>query len=112
MLDLLLTEDTNGTGVILFSSSSSVSRVMAKNSDGSGLAGSNCDNARFYDIYSNVSGYSGISINGQDCFADTLHSVSSSSGYGGINIGHNSENSKADGTVVSNFKSEGALGGA
>lgn len=62
------------------------------------------------DVYVDGSGYSSITINIKDSIARNLHAKNSPLGYGGINLGHDSEASLADGTTLEGFTINDALG--
>jgi hypothetical protein len=106
----LFADGTAGTGVFPYQGKNYIQGVWTKNNTGSGFTSSGSDDNDFHHIYSDGSGYSGVSVNGLKMRCSFLSSKNSPLNYAGVNIGHDADGNRATGSQISNVMVESALG--
>lgn len=70
---------------------------------GTGLGGRDSDDCIYRNLISHDEGYSQISLNGKRAIVDNVLSYNSPANYAAIVLGHDTDGSRADGTVASNI---------
>ena len=70
---------------------------------GTGLGGRDSDDCIYRNLISHDEGYSQISLNGKRAIVDNVLSYNSPASYAAIVLGHDTDGSRADGTVASNI---------
>lgn len=70
---------------------------------GTGLGGRDSDDCIYRNLISHDEGYSQISLNGARAIVDNVLSYNSPANYAAIVLGHDTDGSRADGTVASNI---------
>lgn len=106
----LFSDGTYGTGVFVYGGKNYIRGVWTKNNTGSGFSSSGADDNDFHHIYSDGSGYSGVSVNGVGMRCSFLASKNSPVDYAGVNIGHDSDGNRATGSQIDNVMVESASG--
>lgn len=96
----LRTSHTNGSGVFVYGGKNYVEGVWADNSTGSGFSSAHAADNEFHNIFSDTSGYSGVSVNGARIKASGLHATRAAAGYAGVNIGHDSPGNGSEGAQI------------
>lgn len=106
----LYASGTNGSGVFPYQGKNYILGVWATNNTGSGFTSFGCDDNDFHHIYSDGSGFSGVSVNGERMRCSFLSSKNSPLNYAGVNIGHDAAGNRATGSIIDNVMVESALG--
>lgn len=70
---------------------------------GTGLGGRDCDDCIYRNLIAHDEGYSQISLNGKRAIVDNVLSFNSPDNYAAVVLGHDTDGSRADGTVASNI---------
>ena len=70
---------------------------------GTGLGGRDCDDCIYRNLIAHDEGYSQISLNGKRAIVDNVLSFNSPVNYAAVVLGHDTDGSRADGTVASNI---------
>lgn len=106
----LFADGTDGTGVFVYQGKNYIEGVWAKTNTGSGFSSAGADNNDFHHIYSDGSGYSGVSVNGVGMRCSFLSSKNSPVNYAGVNIGHDTDGARSTGSQIDNVCVESAAG--
>lgn len=106
----LFADGTAGSGVFPYQGKNYIEGVWTKNNTGSGFTSYGCDDNDFHHIYSDGSGYSGVSVNGERMRCSFLGSKNSPLNYAGVNIGHDAAGNRATGSVIVGVTAESAAG--
>ena len=101
---------TDGTAIFVNRGKNYVDGVWANNNTGSGFSSAGADNNDFHHIYSDGSGYSGVSVNGVGMRCSFLASKNSPVNYAGVNIGHDTDGARSTGSQIDNVSVESAAG--
>lgn len=106
----LFADGTDGSGVFSYQGKNYILGVWAKNNTGSGFTSYGCDDNDFHHVYSDGSGYSGVSVNGERMRCSYLCSKNSPLNYAGVNIGHDTNGNRASGSIINNVVAESSGG--
>lgn len=106
----LFADGTMGSGVFCYQGKNYIHGVWTKNNTGSGFTSYGCDDNDFHHIYSDGSGYSGVSVNGERMRCSYLCSKNSPVGFAGVNIGHDNNGNRATDSQIDNVMVESAAG--
>lgn len=102
----LYADGTDGSGVFPYQGKNYILGVWTKDNTGSGFTSYGCDGNEFHHIYSDGSGYSGVSVNGVGMRCSYLYATNSAVGFAGVNIGHDSAGTRADLSQIDNVVAE------
>lgn len=96
----LFADNNLGVGVAAFSGKHCIWGVWTVDNSGSGFGSQGIDDNELFEIHSDGSGNSGVSINGKRVKAAYLSGTRAAVGKAGVNIGHTTETSKADDSQI------------